>query len=335
VTIGMTPTSPTTATTATAVTLRPFRETDYERMAEIRNALFPDYRINVDELRHWDSTWEADKYFKVRLAAEDAEGRVVALGQTNHMPHQFHPDKYELNVLVDAPFQRRGYGSALFNALLETVKQRGAILVRAETKESKPESIAWLERRGFTEIQRYWESRLEVASFDFAAFSTAVDRAARQGITFTTLAEEGPDDVEVRRRMYELDRDIMRDVPMPEPITDTSYEAFVKGTFDNPNFMPEAWFLAKDGGAYVGLSNLWKSQELDDVYYQGLTGVLREHRGKGIAMALKMVGLELVRSRGIREVRTWNNTRNRPMLRINEAMGFQKQPVWIEFAREL
>ena len=324
-----------TPTTAPAVTLRPFRDTDYERMAEIRNLNFPDYRISIDELKHWDSTWEADKYFKLRLAAQDASGTVVGFGQTNHMPHQFHPDKYEINVLIDPAHQRHGCGSALFSRLLGTAKQRGAILVRGETKESKPEAIAWLGRRGFNEIQRYWESRLEVASFDFAAFSTAVERATGQGITFTTLAQEGADDPAVRRKMYELDRDIMRDVPMPEPITDTSYESFLKGTFENPNFMPEAWFLAKAGAAYVGLSNLWKSQELDDIYYQGLTGVLRDHRGKGIAMALKIIGLEFVRSRGIREVRTWNNTRNRPMLRINEAMGFQKQPVWIEFAREL
>jgi hypothetical protein len=40
-------------------------------------------------------------------------------------------------------------------------------------------------------------------------------------------------------------------------------------------------------------------------------------------------------ARGAREIRTWNNTRNRPMLRINEAMGFQKQPVWIEFEKSL
>ena len=325
----------TSTTAAPTITLRPFRESDYERMIEIRNLLFPDYRISLDEMRHWDSTWEADKYFKLRVMAEDAAGQVVGFGQTNHMPHQFHADKYELDVQVDPSHQRRGYGGVLFNSLLETVKERGAAVVRAQTKESKPESIAWLERRGFKEIQRYWESRLEVAAFDFAAFSTAIERALSQGVTFTTLAEEGPDDPAAKRRMYELDREIMRDVPAPEPITDTSYESFVKGTFENPNFMPEAWFLAKVGESYVGLSNLWKSQELDDVYYQGLTGVLREHRGKGIAMALKMQGLEFVRSRGIREVRTWNNTRNRPMLRINEAMGFQKQPVWIEFAREL
>jgi GNAT superfamily N-acetyltransferase len=315
--------------------LRPFEDSDYERMAEIRNALYPDYRISLDELRHWDSSWEADKYFKLRLVAEDTSGQVVGFGETSHMPHQFHADKYGLNVQVHPEHQRRGYGTALFNELLETVKRRGAILVRSEAKESLPESVAWLGRRGFSEIQRYWESRLDVATFDFGAFSTAVGRAKEQGVTFTTLVEEGPDSPQVRRQMYELDRDIMHDVPMPEPMTETSYESFVKGLFENPNFMPEAWFLAKVGDEYVGLSNLWKSQELADVFYQGLTGVRREHRGKGIAMALKIIGLEFVRERGIREVRTWNNTRNRPMLRINEAMGFVKQPVWIEFAREL
>jgi GNAT superfamily N-acetyltransferase len=259
----------------------------------------------------------------------------VGFGQIAHMPHQFHVGKYEVYVQVDPAHQHRGYGGALFDALLERLKERGATVVRSEAKESKPEVVAWLARRGFNEIQRYWESRLEVASFDFSAFASAVGRVVGQGITLTTLADEGPDDPIVRRRMYELDRDLMRDVPAPEPITDTSFESFVKGDLENPNFLPEAWFLAKDGDTYVGLSNLWKSQELPDVYHQGLTGVLAAYRSKGIAMALKVRGLELMRKRGIREVRTFNNTRNQPMLRINEAMGFQKQPVWIEFAREL
>ncbi|HEU5318921.1 MAG TPA: GNAT family N-acetyltransferase [Chloroflexota bacterium] len=323
------------ATAPASVTLRPFREGDYERLLEIRNVILPDYKASVAEFRHWDASWEADKYFKLRLAAENDEGRVVGFGQTNHMPHQFHADKYEINVQVDPASQRRGYGRALFERLLETVRERGGTLVRAEAKESLPESIAWLERRGFTEIQRYWESRLAVADFDFDAFAAAIPRVVEQGITFTTLAELGVDKPGVLRAMYELDREITRDVPLPDPVTDTSYESFVKGAVENPNFMPEAWFLAKEGERLVGLSNMWKSQELADVYYQGLTGVLREQRGRGIAMALKMHGMRFVRERGIREVRTWNNARNRPMLRINEAMGFKKEPAWVEFSRSL
>ena len=57
--------------------------------------------------------------------------------------------------------------------------------------------------------------------------------------------------------------------------------------------------------------------------------------GKGVAMALKLQTVKYARANGYREIRTGNNTRNRPMLRINEAMGFQKQPVWIEFEREV
>lgn len=135
--------------TAPKVNLRPFQETDFPRMAEIRDALYPDYRISLDELRHWDATWEPDKYFKLRLAAEDAAGQVVGFGQTSHMPHQFHADKYEVSVHVHPTHQRRGYGTALFNRLIETIKQRGASVVRSEAKESLPESVAWLGRRGF------------------------------------------------------------------------------------------------------------------------------------------------------------------------------------------
>src|SRR5688572_17506018 len=101
-------------TTPTKTQVTPFQDSDYARMAEIRNALYPDYRINTDELRHWDSTWEADKYFKLRLVAQDTNGQVVGFGQTNHMPHQFHEDRYELNVQVHPEHQRRGYGSAIF-----------------------------------------------------------------------------------------------------------------------------------------------------------------------------------------------------------------------------
>lgn len=317
--------------------LRPFRETDYPRMVEIRNAIFTDYKLSDQELRHGDATWEMDKYFRLRLAAEDGSGRVLGFGQTNHMPHQFHPDRYDLNVAIDPVYQRRGVGSALYERLTTELRERGAAQVRAEAKESMPQSVAFLEHRQFREIQRYWESRLDVASFDLAAFASAEERVAKQGIAITTLADElarGQREV-VLRQAYELDTEVSRDIPMPDPMTVTSFEHFQKAAIESPNFLPEGWFIAKDGDKYVGVSNLWRSHELPDVLYQGLTGVRQEYRGWGIAMALKIHGYRAARDRSIREIRTWNNTRNRSMLRINEAMGFAKQPVWIEFEKTL
>jgi hypothetical protein len=52
-------------------------------------------------------------------------------------------------------------------------------------------------------------------------------------------------------------------------------------------------------------------------------------------MALKLRTVQYARERGYYEIRTHDNTRNRPMLRINDAMGFLTQPAQVEFAKAL
>ena len=106
-------------------------------------------------------------------------------------------------------------------------------------------------------------------------------------------------------------------------------------TGSGPNALPEAQFLALDGDRYVGISALYRPLAQPGVISQGLTGVLREYRGRGIAMALKLQTVRYAREGGYREIRTWNDARNRPMLRINEALGFVKQPATITFEKSL
>jgi GNAT superfamily N-acetyltransferase len=318
------------------MTLRPFEERDYPRLLAIRNAAYPEHAGSEAELRHEDASWEHDRYFRQRLMLEDGEGRVVGVGELRHMPEQFHPDKYALFVAVDPSHRNRGHGSALFDALSGTLAERDALLVRSDAQESRPESLGFLEHRGFREVQRAWESRLDVGAFDPAPFAGAGARVADAGFTITTLEEERRREGDgVLRAVYELDRDVSRDMPMVDPITDTSFEHFLKGVLDSPNVLPPAWFIARDGATYAGVSSLWKSQELPDVLYQGITGVRREYRRRGIALALKLRGLGYARTHGVREIRTWNNTVNRAMLSLNEAMGFVKQPAWIELEKHL
>ena len=52
-------------------------------------------------------------------------------------------------------------------------------------------------------------------------------------------------------------------------------------------------------------------------------------------MALKLRTVKYARAHAYREIRTNNDSRNRPMLRINEAMGFVKEPAWITFEKRL
>jgi hypothetical protein len=48
-------------------------------------------------------------------------------------------------------------------------------------------------------------------------------------------------------------------------------------------------------------------------------------------MALKLRTVRHAQAMGVDHIKTWNDQRNRPMLAINEAMGFEKQPAWVSF----
>jgi len=68
--------------------------------------------------------------------------------------------------------------------------------------------------------------------------------------------------------------------------------------------------------------------------WQQLTAVHREFQGHGIAAALKLRTIAYARMHGFREIRTFNSSRNEPMLAINTKLGFIRQPAWIDFLLE-
>lgn len=317
-----------------AVTLRPYTDGDLPAVIEIVNRIFPDEPRSLETARHEEKMWDASKFFRHRLVAVEENGQVVGRGNLTHLPWQFQADKYGLWLDVDPAHQRQGVGTMLYDALLAVAQERKAVLLRAGAKESLPHSHAFLQHRGFEEIQRAWDSHLDVEQFDLVPFASAEPRVEQQGVVMTTLAAEGKDDERVLRGVYALDKAGSADEPAYEPITPAPYEIFLLD-LAAPNALPEAYFLAKDGDRYVGLSALWKNLALPHVLQQGFTCVLPEYRGRGIAMALKIRGVRYAKEHGYKEIRTGNNTRNRPMLRINEAMGFVKQPVWIEYGKPL
>ncbi len=317
------------------VRIRPFVEGDYEPLTAIANLCYPDYLRSVEEIRHWDSTWDSSRYERVRLVAVDADGTPLGVGQINHQPSYFHPRKYRIDVQVHPERRRRGIGSALFAALLRELEQRNALVARTDTKGTMADSLAFVERRGFVEVFRAWESRLPAADFDFARFAGADERVAEQGIEIVTLAAERARDPEAVRRAYEVHSACFADVPSPDPFTKPPFERFLATNIEAPNALLDGFFLARAGDRYVGVCNLHRSELEPGVIYQGLTGVRREFRGRGIALALKLATVRYARAQGKREIRTWNDTRNRPMLRNNEAMGFVKQPVWIEYEKPM
>lgn len=323
--------------TETMVTchLRPFADADYVVCVAINNRVFPDHPETEAEWRHYASTFDTSRFFRLRVVAESPNGTVLGWGQLHHMPGQFHPDKYRLNVQVDPPYHGRGIGTAIYAQLLGVARARGAVAIRTFARESMRPTVDFALRRGFVEMRRSWESRLDVGAFDAAPFASAGPRVDAQGVTLTTLAAERERDPNALGQAYDLFCDCDRDVPSVDPVTAEPFEKFVRNEVEGPNAVLDGFFLAIDQGRYLAVSSLFKTEADRGVLYQGLTGVRREARGRGLAMALKLETVAYAKANGYREIRTWNDTANQPMLRINEAMGFARQPAWIEFEQRL
>ncbi len=315
--------------------MRAATSVDYPAMVALNKAAYPDYGETEEEWRHWDETWDYDKYFKTRVVAEDA-GRVVGFGLVNHMRWAFVPTKYRVDITVHPDYRGRGHGTALYEAILEKVRDRAGKAIAAAAQESMTDGVRFLTKRGFREVKRDWESRLFVKDFDFAQFGTADDRVGKQGIRITSLVDEMRRDPAALQKAFELNEDCRMDVPSVDPPTRHTFDEFRRDDVDAPNAILNAFYIAIDkDGRYLGVSNMFRSLDDAAFLWQGITGVRRDARVRGIAMALKLRTVRYALDNGVEHIKTWNDVHNRPMLSINEAMGFAKQPAWISYEKDL
>ncbi|GCE09357.1 hypothetical protein KDAU_66860 [Dictyobacter aurantiacus] len=60
--------------------------------------------------------------------------------------------------------------------------------------------------------------------------------------------------------------------------------------------------------------------------YNMMTGVEPEYRGRGIALALKLLVIRCARKYGVAYLRTNNDSENVPMLTVNRKLGYLPVP---------
>jgi GNAT superfamily N-acetyltransferase len=315
--------------------IREFTPADYDDLAALAVTINPEAATTADSARYRDRTRE--RRVRLRRLVAEADGRLVAMGQVMHIWWNFHPRRYVLRVEVDPAWQGRGLGSALFDRLWSTVTGWNAELVRANAAAAAPRGAAFLERRGFHEWRRRWDSVLIVADAETPALEVAAAQVQAAGIEIATYAERVAVTGEaLARALYALEMQANRDEPAMEASGELiTFAQFAATELDLPTALPAAHFLAFDGPRVVGVSRLAADPRQPDVLHQAFTGIDPAYRGRGVAQALKLRTIAYARAHGAREIRTVNDSSNAPMIHINDAIGFRRAAATVVFERRL
>jgi mycothiol synthase len=314
------------------IEFRPYQPTDADAVAEIYNSAAPGHRaVSTEQVRFWEETRDP----KCRNArwVKEADGQPVAYGEYSQWTLMFHPRRFILEITVLPAWQRQGIGAALYRHLEDALQPFDPLSLSAWVLESYPHWLRFYQDRGFREEMRQSESVLDVTAFDFAPYEGHQQRVEAKGFRIATY-QELETDPQRDRKVYELEDDLARDVPQPDPYTPTSLEYFQARILRNPDFLPDAYFLILQGEEYIGMSNFWRSTTPHHLQ-QGLTGVRRAYRRQGIALSLKLFGLRYAKNHGTTQIRTDNAVWNEPMLAINRRLGFMPLPAWIGLKKTL
>lgn len=318
----------------------PASTADYEALVAVHNAAWPDEPGSVASWRYNDESWPAGK-LRRRFVVENG-GRLI--GQGNYLEPFWAnaPGKYQYyySLLPDCE-PNQPLHSQVYEWVLDELSTHQPARIATGSREDRSHRLRWLDEHGFVAKMRFAESELDIRNFDFSRFNGAQERVASEGVQLLTLAELQEKDPRWLEKLYDMLWEIEQDVPHVDPPKREPFEEFVKG-FDDPNFWPEGWQMAldpsaagEDGvGAYVGVSMLGKNQAMPQRIQTWLTGVLRSHRRKGIALAMKLRAIEFAVAQGGTAIRT-DNEENNPMLGINKMLGFVEIPAGIAFEKEL
>ncbi len=316
---------------AEPITLEPIAKTDddYAVVVAIHNATHPRFAVTENEYKRDD---EHHHHSGHRRWLAKRGGRPVGYAGLGKMTWSDRPGKLYMEMVVPEG-EADDVREALYQVVLDEARQAGADTLAAFSEGDHPVDDAFKRSKGFVQTHQDEDSELEVGTVDWARWEPCIAAVEAQGLEVATLAEYRLRCPEATERMYALYVETFQDVPSPEPLTPDTFENYAKYV-GRPDYPAHLVAVVLDGLTPVGMLTQ-RLRELDaTVVDVGLAGVLRAYRGRGVARALKVKSLQLLRDAGVTLVRTGNNANN-PMFRLNQAIGFKQMPPWMHLALDL
>ncbi len=199
--------------------------------------------------------------------------------------------------------------------------RHGATTLTAIVPEDEPAAVRFAEALGFSTERHEFESRIELDTWREEAYADKPAAVESLGIRFFTYADEPCEEA-----LYELAK--RNFVDLPGYTDDTGYppvDEWRKRWLEDADTPLDCIIIAAVGEEPVGVTRMGKYNEAGDMKTWH-TSVAREHRGKGIAVALKIFALRTAKRYGAGTLYTDNDSTNTPILRVNEKLGFKPMP---------
>lgn len=236
-----------------------------------------------------------------------------------------------IEVRKDA--RRQGLGRRLLATVLDKAKEEDRTLLDSWTNEGAG-AERFLEAIGMERRYRERQSRLYLNDVDREMLASWVARAEERASEYEIVSWDGltPDDLladfaDLKGVMNTAPREDFEEedeVFTPERIAEQE-RAF--------QAQERSWWTMvarHPSGELAGYTELTFSRWRDWLSYQGDTGVRPSHRDRGLGRWLKAAMLQrlVAEKPDVRWIDTWNAGSNRPMLNINEALGFRSLLYW-------
>jgi GNAT superfamily N-acetyltransferase len=235
-----------------------------------------------------------------------------------------------VDVAVRPDHRRRGIGATLLAEGVRLARARGRTELIAEVDEPGPDAAgrAFALRHGWTcdllETRR--DLRLPLDEQRLAALE-ADAREASRGYELVTWRDRTPDRLLDDRAL--LERRMTTDAPHGDlPVEEEHWDGARIREYEATHVARGRTVLsagALKDGRLVAFTDLQVPLGQPERAQQGGTLVLREHRGHRLGALLKAAVLREVLATlpAVRRISTYNSDSNRPMVAVNEALGFQ------------